>query len=217
VRENFEKGLVRVNEKVVAVEEANQLVGAFDRVEVGSKIVQARVPRYVMLNKGAGIVSATTDEEHRTVIDLIQESWAGELHLAGRLDRFTTGLMILTNDSRFSEKLTAPEEKVGKLYRVTTEVPITDEAAKAIRAGMWFEKEQVTTAPALLEILEGSRSCECELTIYEGKHHQVKRMFARFGIKVIALHRESMGGIRLDPALAENKYRALTPQEIDRV
>jgi len=215
VRARFESGLVRVNGELVSAENSAQLIGTFDRVQVGEDIVQARVPRYVMLNKGAGIVSATTDPEHKTVIDLIDDPWAKELHLAGRLDRFTTGLMILTNDSRFSEKLTAPEEKIGKRYHVTTEVSITSLAAEGVRRGMWLEKEQIRTSPAQLKILEETNDCQCHLTIYEGKHHQIKRLFARYEIKVIGLHRMAMGAIELDRALAENEYRMLNAEEVN--
>ncbi|MGJ8696953.1 MAG: pseudouridine synthase [Verrucomicrobiaceae bacterium] len=192
VRERLEGGLVRLNGEVVEV--GRTQVGTFDRVEVEGKVVQARVARSVMLNKPAGVVSATVDEEHKTVIDLIDAAWAGELHLAGRLDRFTTGLVILTNDSGFSESLTEPGRKVGKRYVVETDGEITGEMVSAFEKGMWFAKEQVTTAPAIVELLGERR---CRLTIYEGKHHQVKRMFSRFEVKVVGLHREAVGEFEL--------------------
>ena len=203
VRERFESGVVLVNSEVV--EQTNTLVGKFDRIEVGDQIVQAHVRRSLLLNKPAGVVSATTDEEHQTVIDLIKEDWASELHLAGRLDRFTTGLMILTNDSQFSESLTEPEQKVGKRYLVETDVAITSEMIAAFQEGMWFAKEKVTTAPAIVEMISNQ---QCWLTIYEGKHHQVKRMFARFEVKVIALHRESIGDFKLDD-LAPGEWKMI--------
>lgn len=185
-------------------------IGFFDRVECGGQTVQARTRHRLMLHKPPGHVSATVDPEHPTVIDLIDEPWKDELHLAGRLDRFTTGLVILTNDSRFSEGLTQPGRRVPKGYRVETDIAITEAAIAAIRAGMPFAKEGVTTQPARLE-LEGERACD--LTIHEGKHHQVKRMFARFGIKVTALHRYRIGRVVLDPALAPGGYRELTDAE----
>lgn len=204
VRERFETGEVRVNGEVI--EDRGTLIGKFDRVEVGDGIVQARVVRTLLLNKPAGVVSATTDLEHETVIDLIKEPWAEELHLAGRLDRFTTGLMLLTNDSRVSESLTEPERKVGKRYLVQVDRPISQEMIEAFERGMWFAKEEVQTAPAIVEVLEDFR---CRLTIYEGKHHQVKRMFAQFEAKVTALHREAIGDYELGD-LKSGEWRMIT-------
>ena len=190
--------------------DAARLLGPFDRVECEGAALRFRIPRYVALHKPAGHVSATTDPDHPTVIDLIDTPWASELHLAGRLDRLTTGLVILTNDSRFSEGLTSPGRKVPKVYVVDTNQSIPEAATVAFEAGMRFEKEDVTTAPAVVERLADLR---CRLTIFEGKHHQVKRMFARFGIKVVGLHRESVGAISLD-GLLPGEWRELAPEGI---
>jgi|TARA_B110000914_G_scaffold20363_1_gene15309 16S rRNA pseudouridine516 synthase len=205
-REIFEAGRVRLNGDVP--DEPGTEVGKFDRVEVDDEILQALTPRYVMMHKPLGIVSATVDEEHQTVIDLIKEDWAGELHLAGRLDRHTSGLVVLTNNSVFSESLTEPSEKVGKVYLVEVDGPITEEAISAFEEGMWFAKEQVTTAPAQVELLADS---ECRLTIYEGKHHQVKRMFSRFGLKVTRLHREAIGKLQLPGDLMPGEWMKFLP------
>lgn len=202
VRKLLESGGVTVAGLVIL--EAAHQVGKFDRVECHGQVVQDRRRRVVILNKPAGVVSATSDEEHRTVIDLIEEEWAGELHLAGRLDRFTTGLVILTNDSRFSESLTDPANKVGKKYLVEVDGTITEEVVANFKIGIWFAKEKVMTQPAQIE-LQGER--RCRLTIFEGKHHQVKRMFARHGLKVTALHREAMGGIELPNDLSPGQWR----------
>ena len=177
----------------------SRAIGFFDQVECKGQTIQARSRHNLMLNKPAGHVSATVDSEHPTVLDLIDEPWKNELHLAGRLDRFTTGLVILTNDSSYSEALTEPGRQVPKGYKVETDCPIPEEAIQAIRTGMPFEKEGIITHPALME-LEGERTCD--LTIYEGKHHQVKRMFARFRIKVVALHRyrNRQGAAGCEPA-----------------
>lgn len=202
----FEDGKVRLNGTVV--QDGGMTVGTFDRVEVNHEVVQARVPRYLLLHKPAGVVSATRDDEHRTVIDLIDAEWAGELHLAGRLDRFTTGLVILTNDSRFSEWLTLPGSRVGKEYLVEVDGAIGENVKTAFEAGIALEKEKITTAPARVESL-GSR--RCRLTIFEGKHHQVKRMFARFGLKVVSLHRSAIGLLRLPDDLGAGQWREFAP------
>ena len=189
------------------VADGNQTVEKFDRISAAGQTLQAVTARYLMLHKPSGIVSATSDKEHRTVVDLIDETWAKELHLAGRLDRFTTGLVILTNNSKFSESLTRPWNKVSKTYSVETDRPITAEAIANFQVGMSFEKERVRTHPALVELLSEDK---CKLTIFEGKHHQVKRMFLRFGIRVNGLHRLSIGPYGLPDDLVAGKWRDLT-------
>jgi 16S rRNA pseudouridine516 synthase len=205
-REFFESGRVLLNGE--RVEKGTRLIGKFDHVVVDGEVLQARSPRYVMMHKPLGVVSATVDRDHQTVLDLIEEAWAGELHLAGRLDRFTSGLVILTNDSTYSESLTEPERKVGKRYLVTVDGEITTEVSLGFEAGIWFAKEEVMTAPALVEMV--GANC-CRLTIYEGKHHQVKRMFAQFDLKVIALHREAIGSLHLPDDLLPGEWRDFVP------
>lgn len=162
--------------------------------------------KVLAVHKPAGILSATSDPTHRRVIDLIREPWACELHLAGRLDRATTGLVILTNDSTFSESLTRPRNKVPKTYLVETDLTITAEAINAFRSGMSFAKEMILTHPAIVVPLSEN---SYRLTIFEGTHHQIKRMFLRFGIRVTKLHRESTGPYVLPIDLACGDYRML--------
>jgi len=204
VRERFEAGEVRVNGERVEV--TTCLVGKFDQVEVSGKVVQSEIRRVIMLNKPLGVVSATKDFKHPTVIDLIDRPWASSLHLAGRLDRYTTGLMILTNDGEFSESLTEPEQMVGKRYLVEVDGVIGPNVVMAFKKGLWFAKEGITTAPAVVELLEEK---QCRLTIFEGKHHQVKRMFARFELRVISLHREAIGNLELPNDLSLGAWREL--------
>jgi 16S rRNA pseudouridine516 synthase len=177
------------------INDGNFPLGKFDHLTVNGEILQARTARYLLLHKPIGILSATTDKTHRTVIDLIDQPWANELHLAGRLDRATSGLVILTNDSRFSESLTSPENHVPKTYLVHTDQPIPETVLQQFRDGMSFEKENTRSAPAIVELLSEN---SCRLTIHEGLHHQIKRMFLRFNIRVIHLHRESIGPYRLE-------------------
>lgn len=180
----------------------------FDHLIAAGESLQSNTRRIILLHKPAGILSATSDPTHRTVIDLIREPWAGELHLAGRLDRATTGLVILTNDSTFSESLTQPGNKVPKTYLVETDQTIPTEAIEAFRKGMSFAKEKIRTHPALVMPLSET---SCRLTIYEGKHHQIKRMFLRFGIRVNKLHRESIGTLVLPENLAPGDYMEFVP------
>ena len=187
-------------------------VGDFDRVEHGDEVLQDRKPIYVMLNKPAGYVSSTAGQDNPTVMELLGDAFGDEeLHIAGLLDRSTTGLLLLTNDGAWSRELTLPESKLGKVYLVETAEPITPETAEVFARGIYFRYEDLTTAPAEIERLGERRA---RLTLYEGKYHQVKRMFHAVGNCVTALHRERVGGIGLDPDLAEGEWRELTAEEI---
>ena len=204
-------GVVQVNGVVVLNGRAE--VGEFDRVVVDGEVLQSRQAIYVMLNKPAGYISATVDDEHPTVMELIGDAFPGEaLHLAGRLDRASTGLLLLTNDGKWSERLTLPENEHGKVYLVETAEPISVETADTFARGIYFGYEDLTTGPAELEVL-GER--QARLTIYEGKYHQVKRMFHAVGNRVVSLHRERVGEIALDPELAGGEWRELREDEIE--
>lgn len=193
--------------------EANGLrkIDRFSRVEVEGETLQAREALYLILHKPAGYLSATSDPQHPTVIDLIDHPLRHELHLAGRLDRASTGLLLLTNDGRWSKRVTEPAEEIDKVYRVTTRDSISLATAGVFAAGIYFAYENLTTRPAALEIL-GER--EARLTIHEGRYHQVKRMFHAVGNQVLSLHREKVGPLELDASLGPGGYRALLPDEI---
>ena len=188
-------------------------VGRFHRVELdGILIQQAERLLHIMLHKPLGIVSATQDAEHRTVIDLIDDPDRHSLHIVGRLDKNTSGLVLLTNDGRWSKKLMDPSHKVAKVYRVETRDPIQPDAVEAFAAGFYFHTEDLTTLPAELEILSESSA---RLTLHEGRYHQIKRMFHRTGNRVTALHRERIGSIALPDDLAPGAWRMLKDSEID--
>ena len=206
-------GRLRVDGAVVR--DARFEVREFSRIELDDELLQAGKPaRYFMLNKPAGVVSATEHAEHRTVLDLLDEPDKHELHIGGRLDLTTTGLLVITNDGLWSRRLTEPRSRLGKVYRVSTEQPITADYIEVFAQGLYFAYENLTTLPAELEIL-GSH--EALLTLHEGRYHQVKRMFGHFQNKVIGLHRERMGPLQLDQQLAPGQYRALSAAEIAQV
>ncbi|MDO7898174.1 pseudouridine synthase [Pseudomonas citrulli] len=190
-------------------------VREFSRVEVDDEVLQAGRPaRYFMLHKPTGCVSATRDPQHPTVLDLLDEPDKDDLHIAGRLDFNTTGLMLITNDGSWSRRLTQPQTKLPKVYYVETERTITAEYADTFARGLYFAFEDLTTQPAGLTLL-GPTSAR--LSIVEGRYHQVKRMFGHFDNKVLRLHRERMGPLVLDPALEPGQYRALDPGEISLI
>ena len=170
--------------------------------------------RYFMLNKPQGYVCATTDELHQTALDLLDEPVMSQLHIAGRLDIDTTGLVLITNDGNWSHKITSPKHKKFKTYLVETLTPISDEAIEQLAQGVQLHGEKGPTLPAQVEKLA---DYSVRIAICEGKYHQVKRMFAAVDNKVVALHREQIAEIVLDPTLAEGEYRPLTAQEISAI
>ena len=186
-------------------------VREFSRVQLDDELLQAgKAARYFMLHKPVGVVSATCHPEHRTVLDLLDEPDKDDLHLAGRLDLNTSGLLLISNDGLWTRRLTLPGSKQPKVYRVQTEQPITDEYIEVFARGLYFAYEDLTTLPAELEIL-GSHSAR--LTLHEGRYHQVKRMFGHFQNKVIGLHRERIGPLDLGD-LPMGHYRALSTEEV---
>jgi 16S rRNA pseudouridine516 synthase len=202
----------RVSVDGVPVSDPHHEVREFSRVCVDDEVLQAGKPaRYFMLHKPQGCVSATADPQHPTVLDWLDEPDKDELHIAGRLDFNTTGLMLITNDGQWSRRLTQPTTKLPKVYRVETEQEIGAEYAATFAAGVYFAFEDLTTQPAELELLAPRLA---RLSIIEGRYHQVKRMFGHFNNKVIRLHRERMGPLELDGALVPGEYRALSADEI---
>ncbi|MDF1739448.1 MAG: pseudouridine synthase [Verrucomicrobiales bacterium] len=191
-------------------------VSRFDRITFDGRVLQPGTERlYFMLNKPKGILSATKDNQHTTVIDLLDHPDKTSLHLAGRLDRSSTGLMILTNDGSWSDRLTQPDSKVAKSYLVETDRPIPEEAVALFESGFEFPTEGITTRPAQLSLLG---PCLARVVIHEGRYHQIKRMFHRINeIRLVSLHRESIGEIRLPDELAAGAYRALTSAERESI
>ncbi|MFP5382444.1 MAG: 16S rRNA pseudouridine(516) synthase RsuA [Gammaproteobacteria bacterium] len=171
-------------------------------------------PRYFMLHKPQGVISATHDGEHKTVLNLLDEPHPEKLHIAGRLDIDTTGLVLITDDGQWSHRITHPGRGCHKVYRVWVERDVDPALIEVFRQGVMLHGETRPTLPAELAIVAGN---ECLLTLQEGRHHQVKRMFASVDNRVTRLHRESIGGIVLDPALEPGDYRELTAAEISSV
>lgn len=209
------QGRIIINDEIIR--EVNTIVEEFDHVIFDGNVLQNKQPIYIMLNKPVGVVSATKDTLHKTVIELLDgysvETLNG-LHIVGRLDLNTSGLLLLTNDSRWSRRLMAPEEKVDKVYRVVLENPLDEHYISAFAEGMYFPFEGITTQPATLKILSNKVA---EVVLQEGKYHQIKRMFGRFRNPVVELHRNSIGHLQLDECLEEGQSRQLTSTEVSGI
>ncbi len=207
-------GAGRVEVDGEACTSANTKIPLTVRVTLDGKPCQLPGERYLMLNKPAGVVSATQDSEHPTALDLLPGDLAHRLHIAGRLDLDTTGLLLLTTDGQWSHRLTSPRVECPKTYRVSLAEPITTDAVGQLEAGVLLRNDPSPTRPARVRVVE---ACLIELTIAEGRYHQVKRMLAAVGNHVQALHRSRIGAIALDPELAPGEFRELTPEEVASV
>lgn len=194
---------------VIATDVAQQ-IDKFSIISVDNKIIQQHKALYIMLHKPVGVVCATKDEKHQTVIDLLgdllNENEQASLHIVGRLDLNTSGLVLLTNDSRWSEQLTSPKSKVAKHYLVTLQNPVTDDYIPAFNDGMYFAYEDITTKPVTLNMIS---QYQAEVILTEGRYHQIKRMFGRFDNPVVALHRTSIGCYTLDSQLKVGESKVI--------
>lgn len=171
---------------------------------------------YYMLNKPSGVVSATEDKREKTVIDLIKGQKRKDLFPVGRLDKDTEGLLLITNDGDLAHQLLSPKKHVDKVYRARIEGQVTAEDAALFAKGLEIDDEDGAwrAMPAKLNILSSGPESEVEITIREGKFHQIKRMFEAVDKKVVYLKRLSMGSLRLDETLALGEYRELTEDEV---
>lgn len=174
----------------------------------GFEIVPITENRYFMLNKPQGYVCSTDDPDHPTILYFIDEPMAEKLHSAGRLDLDTTGLVLLTDDGKWSHRITSPKHHCEKVYQVTVEQPLTANLIDIFKQGIQLKSEKTLTEPAKLIIIDDYHA---ELTISEGRYHQVKRMFAAVNNHVTQLHRKQIGNIVLD--IPEGEYRPLTQDE----
>ncbi|MHA6253489.1 pseudouridine synthase [Oceanobacillus sp. CAU 1775] len=213
VKEILKKKLVTVNDKIEKngskhIDVNNDVIKYKDEVIVYREFI------YLMLHKPAGYLSATVDKRDKTVIDLISADYAHfEPFPVGRLDKDTEGLLLLTNDGELAHQLLAPSKDVEKTYYAKVKGKVTEEDVEAFQAGVEIEEGSLTK-PGKLEILHSDDISEIELTITEGKFHQVKRMFKAVGKEVIYLKRLQMGEIQLDPSLPIGKYRELNEAEL---
>ncbi len=201
-------GAVAVN-GIAALNPAMQ-VHENNRITLRGEPLLPRPFRYLMLHKPAGTICASGDEHYPSIFNLIDIERVGELHVAGRLDADTTGLVLLTDDGRWSFHLTAPQSHCSKRYRVWLRDPLANDTASRFAEGLLLQGESKPTLPAGLESVTER---EVLLTLTEGRFHQVKRMFKAVGNRVVRLHREQVGTLRLD--LAQGQWRMLSRDEVE--
>lgn len=185
-----------------------------DIIDVNGERLSYREFIYLMMNKTQGVISATEDVRLKTVIDLLDDDYRHfQPFPVGRLDRDTEGLLLLTNDGKLAHDLLSPKKHVPKTYFALVDGQVTEQDREAFRHGVALDDGYITL-PAELTILTSASESRIELTIREGKFHQVKRMFEAVGKKVTFLKRVSMGGLLLDERLKPGEYRELTEAEL---
>lgn len=213
VKKFLKQGMVFINDQVVKDPKVH-VDPKKDVVTVNGEVIEYKEFIYLMMNKPSGVVSATEDFRDTTVIDLLEmEDKVYSPFPVGRLDKDTEGLLLLTNDGQLAHRLLSPKKDVPKTYFAVIDQEVTEEDVEAFRRGVCLDDGYVTK-PALLHILKSGMHSDVEITITEGKYHQVKRMFAARGKKVLYLKRLSMGPIQLDETLKLGEYRELTEEEI---
>lgn len=209
LKQIIKSGRVSVNGTAVTVPETKlDPTGALIELD-GERVSYAKF-HYFMLNKPAGILSATDDKKQKTVIDLFPEEMRRRLFPVGRLDKDTTGLLLVTDDGDFAHRVISPRSEIVKTYRAVTSEPVNDADVEAFRQGIILA-DGTKCLPAGLEPLpDGS----CLVRVYEGKYHQVKRMLASRSKPVIELKRLSIGALELDEKLLPGEFRQLTENEL---
>jgi 16S rRNA pseudouridine516 synthase len=206
--QRIQNGEVSVNSDIV-LDESTQ-VHESNAILLNGHALKLREFRYLLMHKPAGTICSNIDEVYPSLFNFLEINKASELHIAGRLDADTTGLVLITDDGRWSFNITLPTKSCKKVYRVTLSRAIKDDVADKFKKGIQLQGEKNLTRPAELEVISPK---EVRLTITEGKFHQIKRMFAAVGNRVLELHREQIGDVRLD--VEKGHWRYLTKAEVE--
>ncbi|MFJ7729507.1 pseudouridine synthase [Neobacillus sp. NPDC097160] len=214
VKQLLKSGAVKVDDAVV--KDAKQHVDTTKQtVTLNGEVIEYREFIYLMMNKPQGVLSATEDNSCETVIDLLEmEDQVYEPFPVGRLDKDTEGLLLITNDGQLAHRLLSPKKHVPKTYFAVIEGEVTEADIASFARGVTLD-DGYETKPGDLKILKSGIRSDIELTITEGKFHQVKRMFEAVGKRVVYLQRISMGPLALDETLELGEYRELTDDEVE--
>lgn len=216
VKEIMKKGRVSVNGNVVKDSSFKVDINKDEVCLDGEKILLKK-HIYIMMNKPQGVVSASEGEKEETVVDLVpDELYRKGLFPAGRLDKDTTGFVLITDDGDFAHKILSPKNHISKTYLARLDHKLSDTDIKMLETGITLGDGTILKE-AKVEIVEQSDTPLVKIMICEGKYHQVKRMFAAAGNKVVALHRSKMGGLELDSALNPGECREITPEELQKI
>ena len=210
----LQKGRVTVNGAVC--KKGDTQLKDSDTVAVDGQPLAYQQFVYLMLNTPEGVVSASTDKRDTTVVDLIGDAYPRrELFPAGRLDKTSTGFVLLTDDGTFAHDILAPKRHVAKTYTVTLDTPLTDEMKAGFAAGVTLA-DGSALSPAEVAALTAD-GLTVRVVLKQGVYHQIKRMFGVYGAGVNALHRDAIGGLALDEGLAPGQWRELSAEEVSKI
>lgn len=212
LKKAIKSGIVKVDGK--PVKDPGTIVTPDNEIMYGGRVIVYEQYVYYMMNKPAGVISATEDPRQETVLDLLGPEQRKGIFPCGRLDKDTEGLLLLTNDGDLAHRLLSPKHHVDKVYYAEIDGEVTEDDIELFKNGLVVDDE-LTAMPAELVILESGKTSKIELTIREGKFHQVKRMFQAVGKEVTYLKRLSMGPLVLDEDLEPGEYRVLTEDELE--
>ena len=210
IKRNAKKGALVINGDIVK-DTSTQVDPNMDEVYYLGQYVEYFENIYIMMNKPQGVLSATMDEDE-TVIDLLDDFYQVlDLSIAGRLDKDTTGLLLLSTDGKFVHTITSPNSNIEKTYEVGTRDPINPLFIEEFKNGVEIKEEDYIARPAKLEIIDNKKAI---VKVSEGKFHLVKRLFSNLGNEVVSLKRIAIGDLKLDPFLQEGSYRELHDEEL---
>ena len=216
VQDLIKKGAVKVNGEVIRKKDI-KINPEKDEVKVKDDILEFSKYMYIMMNKPAGVISASRDPRMQTVIDLVPNNLKRrDLFPAGRLDRDTEGLLIITNDGDFAHRILLPKKKIYKTYMAIIDSEVTAENVEAFNKGIELEDGTVCL-PADLKILKSEVNSLVEIRICEGKFHQIKKMFISIGMKVLYLKRIKIGNLELDNSLEYGECKRLSEKDIEKI
>jgi len=212
VKELIRNKKVLINGEIVTKNDV-KIESTKDIITINNKILSIKKNIYLMVNKPKGYVSATIDKQYPTVLDLVPTEYSHRnLFPAGRLDKDTTGLMIITDDGNFAHDILSPSKHVSKTYKVTVDIPLTPEMIVKFKEGIVLNDGVCKSA--LLEIT-GENTATVILT--EGRYHQIKRMFGCFGAKVVELERTAMGKFNLPGDLKQGECKELSIEQLNKI
>ena len=216
VKELVKKGRIKVNE-VIVKDSGFKIDIDEDNLTFDNEIVPLKKHIYIMMNKPKGVVSASDGEKEKTVVDLVPQSlYRKGLFPAGRLDKDTTGFVLLTDDGDFAHKILSPKNHIYKTYIAELKSPLSDENIEKLQNGITL-LDGTHLKESKVRVLNNYEKPMAEIVICEGKYHQVKRMFAAIGNKVVNLKRIKMGNLELDLSLKLGECREITPLELEKI
>lgn len=215
IKEMLKKGMITVNGNG-NVKPEQKVDPEKDEICIAGKQVSYKQYIYLMLNKPEGVVSATNDRQHKTVLDLVPpEFYRPGLFPAGRLDKDTTGLVLITDDGELAHRILAPKNHIPKTYHARISAPVTEEEIAVFQNGITL-KDGFTCLPAQMRILEEGEEPLVEIILWEGKYHQIKRMIAALGKRVLTLKRVQMGNLCLDSDLLPGECKEILHKDVER-